>query len=455
MRRAGLIGMIAVLLATALAVALTAAASAGSKAKQGVDRHRLAERAERAVEKRNPVELRRVSRCGPRKRARLDSARWVCEWRAEGMWPGEVPYMCAGEARWNRHRRPRSRWRVDPCHNRLQPRAPLLAVPNPPPVFGYNDDWIALGQFVPAELLDLLEQSGSQVARTGLTWWRVESSRGTRDWQMFDALYERLLARGIKPLWTILDAPCWAQPHPAACAAGESELRPAAAHYDELAEFAVAAAKRYPESAGIEVWNEPNSPDFWGGTPEPDRYAQLLKQVAGALHAEAPGMPVISAGLAPLGDTGDNPQGYSNFLARLYELGAAQSADAIGIHPYPGVGPAEDYIGEVRIYLGKVQQVMARFADSARPLWATEFGVSTGGERAFSPAAQGRALVDLYELFRRVAGIELALAHRFVEDGAIGLAVDPFGVLERDLEPKPAYCELARVRGFSPEPCAT
>ena len=268
----------------------------------------------------------------------------------------------------------------------------------------------------------------------------------------FDALYERLLARGIEPLWTILDAPCWAQPHPAACAGGESELRPAAAHYDELAEFAVAAAKRYPESAGIEVWNEPNSPDFWGGTPEPDRYAQLLKQVAGALHAEAPGMPVISAGLAPLGDTGDNPQGYSNFLARLYELGAAQSADAIGIHPYPGVGPAEDYIGEVRIYLGKVQQVMARFADSARPLWATEFGVSTAGERAFSPAAQGRALVELYELFRRVAGIELALVHRFVEDGAIGLAVDPSASSNATSRRSPPTASSPACAGSAPSP---
>ena len=328
-------------------------------------------------------------------------------------------------------------------------------MPNPPPTFGYNDDWIALGKFAPPELLDLLEQSGSQVARTGLIWWRVEGERGTYDWLCSTPSTSACSRTGSSRCGRSSTRPAGRSPTRPPAPAARAELRPAAAHYDELAEFAVAAAKRYPESVGIEVWNEPNSPDFWGGPPEPDRYAQLLKQVAGALHAEAPGMPVISAGLAPLGDTGDNPQGYSNFLARLYELGAAQSADAIGIHPYPGVGPAEDYVGEVRIYLGKVQQVMARFADSARPLWATEFGVSTGGERAFSPAAQGRALVDLYELFRRVAGIELALAHRFVEDGAIGLAVDPFGVLERDLEPKPAYCELARVRGFSPEPCAT
>jgi hypothetical protein len=166
-------------------------------------------------------------------------------------------------------------------------------------------------------------------------------------------------------------------------------------------------------------------------------------------------MPVISAGLAPHGDSRTNPVGYSNFLERLYELGAAQRADAIGVHPYPGVGPTEDYLGDVRVYLGKVQEVMARFADGARPLWVTEFGVSSGGLRAFDPAAQGRALVEIYELFRRVAGVELTVAHRFVEDGAIGLTPDPFGVLDRDLDPKPAYCELAGARGVNPEPCGT
>lgn len=450
MRRAGLI-MIAVLLATAFAVATAAPASAGSGGDGDVDRRRLAKRAERVIEKRNRIEVRRVSSCGPRRRGRPDSARWVCRWRAEGTWPGEVPYHCAGDARYDRRR---SRWRVDPCRNRLQPRAPLLEVPNPPPTFGYNDDWIALGKYAPPELLGLLEQSGSQVARTGLIWWRVEGERGSYDWLVSDMLYERLLEHGIKPLWTILDAPCWAQPDPAACAAGQSRLRPAPEHYDELAEFAVAAAKRYPESIGIEVWNEPNSPGFWGGPPEPDLYAQMLDQVAGALHAEVPGMPVISAGLAPHGDTRTNPVGYSNFLERLYELGAAQRADAIGVHPYPGVGPTEDYLGEVRVYLGKVQEVMARFADGARPLWVTEFGVSTAGSHAFDPAGQGRALVEIYELFRRVAGVELTVAHRFVEDGAIGLIPDPFGVLDRDLDPKPAYCELAGARGFTPEPCA-
>ena len=93
-------------------------------------------------------------------------------------------------------------------------------------------------------------------------------------------------------------------------------------------------------------------------------YAKMLKEVASAVHAQAPGMPVVSAGFSPHADTDNNAIGFSNFLDKLYKFGAAQQADAIGIHPYPGVGPAQDYIGDVRVYLGKIQQVLARNGDS-------------------------------------------------------------------------------------------
>ena len=84
-------------------------------------------------------------------------------WRAEGLYPGEVPYHCAGKAVWKRKR---SRWRVDGCENRLQPMAPLLDTPNPPPIFGFNDDWI----FHPVEALDLLEQQRPRSPARRLPW---------------------------------------------------------------------------------------------------------------------------------------------------------------------------------------------------------------------------------------------------------------------------------------------
>ena len=427
-----------------LLVVPAAGASKPGDTEHGVNRDRLAKQAQRVVEERNGIEVLKVSRCGPKKRkGRPDFSKWVCEWRAEGVWPGEVPYHCAGRAVYKRKRRS---WRVEPCKNRLQPMAPLLDAPNPHPVFGYNDDWIFQGE----QAFEMLDRSGAQVARTSLAWFGVEGNRGSYRWYGVDQMYERLRARGLQPLWMLIDAPCWAQPNPGACANGRNKLRPSPQHYDELADFAVAVARRYPDSAGIEVWNEPNYPRFWGGWPKPSQYAKMLKTVAAALHGRAPGMPVISAGLSPHADSDKRAIGFSNYLDRLYKLGAAQQADAIGIHPYPGVGPAQDYIGDVRVYLGKVQRVLRRHGDAGTPLWATEFGVSTAGPRAFDAGHQGRALVELYELLRRVHKVELAIVHRFVDDPRLGGREGGFGVLGQNLTPKPAYCDLARTRGVSP-----
>ena len=172
------------------------------------------------------------------------------------------------------------------------------------------------------------------------------------------------MARGIRPLWVMIGAPCFAQQNPRACAAGDNRLHPKPQYYDELAEFAVTAARRYPSSIGFEVWNEPNYPKYWGGPPEPGDYAQMLKTVADALHSQVPGMTVVSAGLSPHADTDTGGSiGFRNFLIEMYERGAAQQADAIGIHPYPGVGPGQDYLGDVRVYLGKIQNVMDRYGD--------------------------------------------------------------------------------------------
>jgi len=414
----------------------------------GVNRAKLALRAAAVIEERNGIEVLKISRCGPRKaKGKTNYAAWTCYWRAEGEYAGQVPYHCAGKARWKRKG---YRWIVDPCRNIKQPSVPLLDVRNPHPAFGFNDDWI----FAPTAAIDQLEKSGSTIARTGLTWSGVEASPGSYNWYGTDLLYAKLQARGIQPLWSILGAPCWAQPNPGACSAGNDEIRPAQSHYDEMARFAVAAAKRYPDSIGIEVWNEPNYPRFWGGWPEPELYAKMLKEVAGALHSQVPGMPVVSGGLSPHADSDTKAIGFSNFLERLYELGAAQQADAIGIHPYPGVGPTEDYVTDVRVYLGKIQNVMRKFGDASRPMWATEFGVSSAGENAFSEAQQGTALAEIYDLLRRVNRVDVAVVHRFIEHPELAGREAGFGVVSQNLVPKPVFCEIFLMRDLVPSgPC--
>ncbi len=179
----------------------------------------------------------------------------------------------------------------------------------------------------------------------------------------------------------------------------------------------------------------------------------MLKEVAGALHSKVPGMPVVTAGLSPHSDSDKNAIGYRNFLKKLYEFGGAQEADAIGIHPYPGVGPTQDYIGDVRVYLGKVQRVLRDNHDSDTPLWATELGVSTTGPHAFDAAHQSSALIELYDLLRHIHKVDLAIVHRFVEDPSLAGREGGFGVLSQNLAPKPAFCDLSSLRGASPDSC--
>ena len=432
---------LAVALAVAAIAAVPAAGSAPGSTEHGVNRAKLALKAEAAIEARNGIELLKISRCGPaKKKKRLNFSKWICEWRAEGLWPGNLPYHCAGKAVWKRKK---NTWRIDPCNNRLQPRVALSETPGPHPLFGFNDNWGSQ----PAQVLDLLDDTEAGIARMSIAWSAVEYKQGTYDWTGADRLYAKLLAMGIKPLWVAIDAPCWAQPEPGRCTAGHNQLRPAPAYYDEYARWAAAAAARYPESAGIEVWNEPNYPLFWGGWPDPDLYAKMLRLTADAIHSAAPGMKVISGGLSPHADTDKNAIGFSNFLTRLYELNAAQKADAIGIHPYPGVGPGEDYIEDVRVYLGKVQIVMRRNGDGDRPLWVTEFGASTSGDKAYSEESQAKAIPAFYDLFRRASGmnIPVAIVHSFVEPDMAGRETG-FGLLNKDLSFKPAFCAMLAAR---------
>jgi hypothetical protein len=150
--------VLASLLATLVVVPAAADAGQPGDTEHGVDRGELAREAERVVEERNGIEVRKVSRCGPKKRkGRLDYSKWVCEWRAEGVWPGEVPYHCAGRAVFKRKSRT---WNVERCKNRMQPMAPLLDTVAPMPIFGFNDNWI----FASRNALDLLGRAQSQVA---------------------------------------------------------------------------------------------------------------------------------------------------------------------------------------------------------------------------------------------------------------------------------------------------
>jgi polysaccharide biosynthesis protein PslG len=378
------------------------------------------------------LEPQGVSSCRPKRGKKV----MVCKWRAKGVFPGEIPYECSGKARFTVKKK---RWAIDPCNNIEEPRIPLKDAVGSHPLFGFNEDWVH-------ELarLDQLAGTGANVARTGLYWDAVQpTSSNARAWTLFDGLYQSMLARGIRPLFILYAAPCWAQA--GSCRQG---AHPSAGHYDELADFAARAAQRYPQAAGIEVWNEPNYEIYWGGTPDPEAYGEMLKTVVPAIKAANPNMPVITAGLSPHINDDVDAMAYETFLRRAYATGGPQLADAIGTHPYPNRRYVEDYLGNIRVNLFRYLRVMKDFGEEHKPMWVTETGVSNDGDEGFSPDQQADALAQIYNLMRRIDhDIPVVVFHRFIDQpGDPRVKERGYGVVAGNGQPKPAYCAVAAVR---------
>ncbi len=248
------------------------------------------------------------------------------------------------------------------------------------------------------------------------------------------------------PLWTIGNAPCFYQD--GAC---KGKARPGPQFYDEMGNFAAAAARRYPDIGGFEVLNEPNIAKYWGGVPEPDLYAEMFKEVAKAVDQADPGLPIYFGSMSPHRESDENTVSAAEFLAQGYDLGAVQMSDGIATHPYPGKDANLEQ--EVSIRLGDLYQVMSNAGDITdgggfkRPLVITETGISTLD--GYTPEQQAESLVRIYELVRRVPLVEMLIFHRFRDANGDNALEPGYGSVLSNGSPKPAYCAIGATRGLT------
>jgi hypothetical protein len=365
-----------------------------------------------------------------------------CTWYAEGILPGPQPYRCHGDSLHGKRSDGRPGFiRISACVNKARTQIPVSDVPVHEPRFGYNDDWYAPASL---SLLDLYDRLQPEFARFGLDWSAVETHRGDYDWDLYDRIYEQIRARGIAPIWTIGAAPCFYQDDPC-----RRPGRPSADHYDDMARFAAAVARRYPDIGAFEVLNEPNTGKYWGGIPEPDLYAELFIEVEKAVDKADPALPVLFGSLSPHAEADENTVPAAEFLAQGYDKGAVQRADAIATHPYPGTGPGENHAEGMAKRLGDIWEVMLLERDQDRPLWITEVGVSTHGPRAFTPQEQADALVAIYDTVRRIAQVKVLILHRFRDSQGDNEFEPGYGSVDQGGAPKPAYCAIGATRGLA------
>ncbi len=246
-------------------------------------------------------------------------------------------------------------------------------------------------------------ESGARWTALDLDWKSIQATSTDFGWARgvlnnggFDGAVKAARAQGLRILGTITYSPKWASPD---CADRNGtyvgHCLPDAAHVNDFATFARAAAQRYGSQSTVgdpalqgsittwQIWNEPNHREFSLPRPDPDRYAAMLRAAYPAIKGADPSATVVTGGTAPSGNVwdaiGQTEYAPTTWLLSLYDRGAQNSFDAVGHHPYSFPWNPLDEAG----YNGFTQArylylVMDAHGDGAKKVWGTEMGAATG-----------------------------------------------------------------------------
>lgn len=274
-------------------------------------------------------------------------------------------------------------------------------------------------------IVDLAAEAGIHWTREEFHWEWIEPERGVQDadtLERYDHAVQSLRNKNISILGLLAyDAP-WS-----AGANGPAT----AAEREDYGRFAASMVERYRDSVQYwEVWNEPNLDHFWPPSADPAAYAELLKVAHTAIKQADPTAKVV--GCATSGVDLD-------FIRAVLDAGGGACMDVLSIHPYSG-DESTDAASE-RQDIRKLRILLAE-RGLGLPLWVSEVGFQTS-DGGVSEQDQGGLLARTY-LTLFAEGMDVVINYDFVNDGT-----DPddgeqnFGVLYRDLSPKPAYDALA------------
>ncbi|HTB50404.1 MAG TPA: Ig-like domain-containing protein [Solirubrobacteraceae bacterium] len=305
----------------------------------------------------------------------------------------------------------------------------------------------------------LSQQSAEQVAGLGVGWVRVfaawnifEPNRGHLNEPEIATLEAGLagLPKGTKAIVDVVNTPEWES--------GSSNPAMPPRNPDDYARFAGALAKRLAgHVAAWEIWNEEDASLWWASGPDPAAYTALLKATYPAVKAADPSATVVLGGL-----TGNDYE----FLSQLYDDGAKGSFDAVAVHtdticdvesPYEILrnGQTDPRISRWS-FLGyrTVHEVMLAHGDDS-PIWMTELGWSTdtqvcnsgawAGQKPAGVSSQQQAtfLLQAYHCLAQDPYVQVGIWYGLQDTEPFGSPRGSYGLLEPNLQPKPAYGALA------------
>jgi hypothetical protein len=256
--------------------------------------------------------------------------------------------------------------------------------------------------------LAAVKATGATVARSDALWEATEphaptDGRHRYNWSFDDQIAGSLAAHGLTWLPIIDYTAPWAQ-----SAAGQDHSPPRS--FADYAAYAGAFAARYGSGGAfwrahpglaplpvtaIEIWNEPDNPEFWTPAPDAGAYARLYLAARASIDAAEPAIRVLVGGLtnAPV------------FLPAMVRAVAQLRGhvDGVALHPY----------GNPAVVLARVRGARAALVSvgmGAVPLYVTEFGWTTQPAGAINYAPAARRPADIEGVLQALGHLNCGLA---------------------------------------------
>jgi hypothetical protein len=271
--------------------------------------------------------------------------------------------------------------------------------------------------------LALAHAAGFAFVRMDMLWANVERA-GRYRFFAYDALLRAPDARQMGVLW-ILD-----YGHPDH-GGGTPRTPQDIAAFGRFAEAVAAHFKG--RNVRYEIWNEPNTSQFWPPYPNASEYAALLREAVAAIRRADPAAKVSSGGISRMDEA---------FLSQAVDPKVAADLTAIGIHPYPKTGPET-----IAAELGTLRDWVGRAFGDRMEIWDTEWGYSSADAPKEAPSnghteagRRRQAALAVREILTVwTVGLQLAVWYDLHDDGA-----DPanpehnYGLLDSNGDEKPA-----------------
>jgi polysaccharide biosynthesis protein PslG len=300
-----------------------------------------------------------------------------------------------------------------------------------------NEDATTLGRD-----LDSIAGTHTRWVRVDINWAQIQGGGSSSyNWASVDRVVQGATARGIKVLAGILYTPSWARPSGTSATYGPDPT--------QYATFAATAVRHYAAMGvhSYEVWNEPNTTAFWTSKPDPAAYTRLLKAAYPAIKGADSTATVLTGGTAPAPSDGTQISPV-DFLKGIYANGGGGSFDAVAHHPYcwpANPGDAQGWSAWYQMYgtSPSLRSVMTDNGDSAKKIWATEFGAPTNGPAGtyVSEADQASMLTKAYQLYRSYDWAGPLFFYQGRDQSATDTSTREnfFGLTHNDFTAKPAY----------------